>query len=166
MCPIFHNGSNYDHHFIIKELAKEFEGEFEYLGENTKTYKTFSVPIEKEVTKIDKYANESVVSISYNMKFIGSTRFMASSLSNLVNNLTEGIHKVKCKDCGCFLEYENVKENSVKHKCLSCNKDYSNKFDDKLKKRFKNTFKFSNNDINKFILLLRKGVYPYEYMDD
>ena len=166
MCPIFHNGSNYDHHFIIKELAKEFEGEFECLGENTKTYKTFSVPIEKEVTKIDKDANESVVSISYNMKFIGSTRFMASSLSNLVNNLTEGIHKVKCKDCGCFLEYENVKENSVKYKCLSCNKDYSNKFDDKLKKRFKNTFKFSNNDINKFILLLRKGVYPYEYMDD
>ena len=34
------------------------------------------------------------------------------------------------------------------------------------KTRFKNTFKFSNNDINKFILLLRKGVYPYEYMDD
>ena len=29
-------------------------------------------------------------------------------------------------------------------------------------KRFKNTFKFSNNDINKFILLLRKGVYTYE----
>ena len=36
----------------------------------------------------------------------------------------------------------------------------------KLKRRFKSTFKFSNNDINKFILLLRKGVYPDEYMDD
>ena len=32
--------------------------------------------------------------------------------------------------------------------------------------RLKNTFKFSNNDINKFILLLRKGVYPYEYIDE
>ena len=31
---------------------------------------------------------------------------------------------------------------------------------------FKNTFNFSNNDINKFVLLLRKGAYPYEYMDD
>ena len=54
----------------------------------------------------------------------------------------------------------------IKYKCLSCNKDYSNKLDEKLKKRFKNTFKFSDNDINKFILLLRKRVYPYEYMDD
>ena len=31
--------------------------------------------------------------------------------------------------------------------------------------RFANTYKFCNNDINKFIMLLRKGVYPYEYMD-
>ena len=34
------------------------------------------------------------------------------------------------------------------------------------KKRFKYTFKFSNNDTNKFILLLKKGVYPYEYKND
>ena len=53
----------------------------------------------------------------------------------------------------------------IKYKCLSCKKNYSNKIDEKLKKRFKNTFKFSNNDTNKFILLLRKVVYPYEYMD-
>ena len=91
---------------------------------------------------------------------------MASSLSNLVDNVAEGIHKVKCKDYDCFLEYENDKENSVKYKYLSCNKNYSKKYHEKLKKRFKNTFKFSDNDINKFILLLRKGVYPYEYMDD
>ena len=30
---------------------------------------------------------------------------------------------------------------------------------------FPNIYKFCNNDINKFILLLRKGGYPYEYMD-
>ena len=35
-----------------------------------------------------------------------------------------------------------------------------------MKKRFKNTLKFSKNDISKFILLLRKGVYPYEYMEE
>ena len=49
---------------------------------------------------------------------------------------------------------------------MSCNKNYSNKIDKKLKKKFKNIFKFSNNDINKLILLLRKDVYPYEYMDE
>ena len=36
----------------------------------------------------------------------------------------------------------------------------------KLKKRFANTCKFSNHDISNFILLLQKGVYLYEYMDD
>ena len=91
---------------------------------------------------------------------------MATSLSNLVDNLTNGIHKIKCKDCDCFLEHESVKDNLIKYKCLSCDENYSNKIDEELKKRFKKTFKFSNNDINKFTLLLRKGVYPYEYMDD
>ena len=52
----------------------------------------------------------------------------------------------------------------IKHQCLSCNKIYSKKNDQELKKRIKNTFKFSNNDINKFILLVRKGVYPDEYV--
>ena len=102
---VFHNGSNYDYHFIIKELANEFEGQFECPGENTEKYKTFSIPIENEVTKIDKDGNEGVVTISYKIKFIGSAIFMATSLSNLVDNLTEGIHKIKCKDCDCFLEY-------------------------------------------------------------
>ena len=74
---------------------------------------------------------------------------MASSLSNLVDNLAEGIHKIKCKH-DCFLEYESVKDNLIKYKCLSCNKDYSNKLDEKLKKLFKNTFKFSNSNIKKF----------------
>ena len=83
---------------------------------------------------------------------------MASLLLNLVDNLAESIYKIKCKDCDCLLEYESVKDNLIKYKCLSCNKDYSNKLHEKLKKRFKNTFKFSYN-INKFILLLRKGVY-------
>ena len=68
------------------------------------------------------------------------------------------MHKIKCKGCGCFLDYESFKDNLRKYKCLFCNKDVLNKLDEKLKKRFKNTFKFFNNDINKFILLLRKGV--------
>ena len=61
-------------------------------------------------------------------------RFMASSFSSLVDNLTEEINKIKCKGCGCFLDYESVKDNSMKYKCLSCNKNYSNKLDKELKK--------------------------------
>ena len=86
---VFHNGSNYDYHFIIKELANEFEGKFECLGKNTEKYKTFSVTIEKEITVIDKDGNESVTTTSYKIKFIDRARFMATSLSNLVDNLTE-----------------------------------------------------------------------------
>ena len=55
---------------------------------------------------------------------------IASSLSNLVDTITEGIHKIRCKDCDSFLEYENMKDDLIKYKCLSCNKDYSNKLDE------------------------------------
>ena len=44
---VFHNGSNYDYHLIIKELAEEFEGQFFVLGENIEKHRTFSVPLEK-----------------------------------------------------------------------------------------------------------------------
>ena len=54
---------------------------------------TFSVPIEKEVTRTDKNGKEIAKTTSYRLQFIDSARFMASSLSNLVNNLAEGIQK-------------------------------------------------------------------------
>ena len=160
--PLVFYSSNYDYHFIIKKLADKFEGKFECLVENTEKYKTFFVPIEKEVIKTDKDGNEIVVTISYKIRFIDSARFMATSLSNLADNLTEGIHKIKCKDCDYFLEYESVKVNLIKYICLCCNENYSNEVDEELKKRSENTFKFSNNNISKFILLLRKGIFPYE----
>ena len=82
---VFHNGSNYDYHFITKELAEELQ--FTCLGENTEKYITFTVLIEKEVTRIDKSGEEIIKNISYVLQFIESARCMASSLSNLVNNL-------------------------------------------------------------------------------
>ena len=103
---VFHSSSNYD-----------YWGKFECLLENAKNYKTFFVEIEKQVTKIDKDCNESVVTISCTIKVIDSARFMPTSLSNLVDNLKEGIHKIKCKSC--FLEYESDKDNLLKYKfCL------------------------------------------------
>ena len=84
--------------------------------------------MKKEITKFDKDGNESVGIISYKIKFVDSARFMASSLSNLVDNLAEGIHKFCLRDSN--LEYESVKDNLIKYKSLSCNKDYSNKLDE------------------------------------
>ena len=63
---------------------------------------------------------------------------MASLLSNIVDTLTKGIHKIKCKDC--FLKYESANDNLIKYKCLYYNKDCSDKIDVELKKQFKNTF--------------------------
>ena len=153
---VFHNGSNYVYHFIVKELENVFEWRIGMPWGKQKKCKNVSVSIKRGITKIDKDGNESVETIQYKNKFIDSMRSMATSLSKLVDNLTEGIHKIKCKDCGCFLEYENVKDNLIKYKCLSWNKYYLNKFDEELKKKFKNIFTFSKNDNSKFILLLKK----------
>ena len=103
---------NYFYHFIIKELANQIEGQFECLEENTEKYKTFSFPTEKEVTKIDKDSYESATTVSYKLKF-KYTRFTATSLKNLNDNLTEEIHKIKCKNWDFFLKCESVKDNSI-----------------------------------------------------
>ena len=55
---VFHNAPKYKYYFILKELAKVFEGEFNCQRENTETYKTFSVPITKEGKRIDRYEEE------------------------------------------------------------------------------------------------------------
>ena len=165
---VFHNGSTYDYHFIINELVKEFEGNFECLGENTEKYITFSVPIKKKIENKD-------LEITYKIKFIDSFRFMSSSLSKLVDNLSEGIHNNKCADCKSNLDYIKTKNEKLILECYNCKQCYRKKFNKELIKRFASTYEFCNNDttgssssgrINKFILLLRKGLYPYEYMDN
>ena len=121
---LFHNGFVYDYHFIIKYLAREFEGNSECLSENTEKYISFTVPLKKVIN--DK-------EIKYEIRISDSCRFMQDSLSNLVDNLPE------------------LKINKIDN--------------DVLIKRFYKTHQLSYNDINKFNLLLRKGVYPHEYMD-
>ena len=49
--------------------------------------------------------------------------------------------------------------------CYNCKQRYKKKFNKDLIKKFKNTYSFCNNNLNKFVLLLRKGVYTYEYAD-
>ena len=64
-----------------------------------KSTKYFSVPIEKENAKTDNDGNQSIATVFYKIKYIDSAKFMAKSLSNLLDNLAEEIHKTKCKDC-------------------------------------------------------------------
>ena len=110
---VFHNGSRYDYHFIVRELAEEFEEEFECLGENTEKYITFSVPIKKQITKKYKNRNGKIIKISYKINFIDSCRFMLTSLSNLVSNLSEGLHNDSCIDCKYCLDYMTTKDEQL-----------------------------------------------------
>ena len=114
---MFHNGSTYDYHFIIKELVKEFNGNFECLGENTEKYITFSVPIRKKIENKD-------LEITYKIKFVDSYRFMASSLSKLVDNLSEGIHNNKCVNCNSCLDYIKIKNEKLILECYNCKQRY------------------------------------------
>ena len=50
-------------------------------------------------------------------------------------------------------------------RCFEYKKNYKKYFNKNLIKMFTNIYEFCNGHINKFILLLRKGVYPYEFMD-
>ena len=76
---------------------EEFEKQPTCLGENAEKYITFTVSIEKEVTRIHKNGGEITKNISCILQSIDSATFLTRSLSNLVNNLSEGIHKIKCK---------------------------------------------------------------------
>ena len=125
-----------DYHFIIKKLAKEFNGKFDCLGENTEECITFSVPVKKEA-----YNNKI---ITYKLKFIDSYRFMSESLSSLVDNLSE-TNKKECKSCmernntesECkFIKFKN---NRLNYKCKKCN-DKSCKSINGLIKKFPNIY--------------------------
>ena len=103
---------------------------------------------------------------------------MASSLSILVNNVTEKTHTIKFKyrhdnkkfeTCGikskafeCCSKYKN--DDLIVYKCLCSNNQLN--FDVNLKKRFANTYEFSNNNINKLILLFGEDIYSREYVND
>ena len=147
---------------------------------NTNKYMSFTVPL-KKMKKDDKC-------VTYSLKFIDSIRFMNDSLSNLVDNLSE-LYTCKCldkKDQDIKIKYkeqkvliykniiENNKEKQIHEnkinkivytKCKSCNSKNKQSLHS-LIKRFSNTYKLTYNNTDKFLLFLRKGVYPYEYMND
>ena len=137
--PIIIPNASYDTNFIINQLAEEFKGELNCIGENMEKYITFSVPIKKECDNGKK--------VAYKLRFIDSFRFMLTSLSEFVD-MSGNFNSIECKSC-----IEN-------NRCEQCKK-----LIERLIKKFPSAYQFCNGNLNKFVLLLRKGVYPYEYMD-
>ena len=66
----------------------------------------------------------------------------------------------------CCLNYIKTKDEKLIFKCFSCKSYYEKDFNKELIKKFASTYEFCNGKLNKFILLVRKGVYPYEYMNN
>ena len=139
---------------MIKELAEEFIGEFECLGENTEKYITFSVPIKKE--------HDNDKTITCKIKFIDGCRFIQSKLSDLADNLSE----INNKDCKPCIERKNIKSecnfigfryDRLNYRCKECKGTYTKSMDELIEK-FPCLYQFCDGDLNKFVLLLRKGV--------
>ena len=96
---------------------------------------------------------------------------MPTALSDLVDSLSE-INRKKCRSCKkienldfeyCFVELNN--DDKLVYKCGECKKEREEPLDHKLIENFPSVYEFCEGDLDKFVLLLRKGVYPYEYMD-
>ena len=103
-------------------------------------YVTFSVPIKKEC--------DNGKTISYKLRFIDSFRFMSTSLSDLVDNMPGRFNGIECKSC------------TENNRCEECKK-----LIEELMKKFSSIYQFCNGDLKKFMLLLRKGVNPFECTD-
>ena len=91
------------------------------------------------------------------------------SLSSIAYSISE-INKRECKACmerndiKSECDFMGIKYNQLSYICKKCNKKWL-KFVNELIKKFSSIYQFCNGDLNKFVLLLRKGVYPYEDMD-
>ena len=107
--------------------------------------------------------------ITCKLKFIDGFRFMWSKLLNLIDNLS-GIYKKIYKGCEERRKIKSVcdfigpNNKRLHYKCKECKKRWL-KLINGIIKIFPNTHQFCDGDINKFVSLLRKSVYPYEYMD-
>ena len=159
----FHNGTNYDFNLIITEVTKEFRNEMRCIPLNTNKYMSFSIPIKKEIKESNNKKNKI---ITYNLKFMNTTRHNNRALSTLVDNLSE-INMCKCEDNSdknIKIKIKEEKGNKIIYTiCRSCRFKRGQHLP-KLTKKFPSTYKLCDKIVNKFTLLLKKGIYPYEYM--
>ena len=89
---------------------------------------------------------------------------MSASLSEHVDNLSNRLHN-NCANCKSNLDSMTVKDDILIFRCMKCKMNFEKDFNKELINKFSSMYDFCKGDINKFILLLRKGVYPDEYMN-
>ena len=82
---------------------------------------------------------------------------MSSSLSSLVDNLSEGLYCDKCRDCKSCLDYMSVKDDQLIFRCFECKKNYKKDFNQELIKRFENIYDFCNKEKKRRLSLLIHG---------
>ena len=92
-------------------------------------------------------------------------KFMESSLSSYADNLAERLHNSKCRDFKSYLKYSKIKDGLFLFSYSNCDKNYEKEINEDLAKRFANIYKFYYGDIDKFYLMLTKGVYFCKYKD-
>ena len=96
---------------------------------------------------------------------------MPALLSDLVNNLSGIFNSLECKSCiekvkiNLECRFVELKNNELIYRCRELKKEWKRPINGLIKK-FPSVYQFCNGDLNKFILLLRKSVYPYEDMDN
>ena len=107
--------------------------------------------------------------MTHKLKFIDSFRFMNTSISDFVDNLSE-IYKKESKRCEERRKIKSasdiigLKNNKLNYKWKECKERWLKPINGLIEK-LPNIHQFGNGDIDKFVLLIRKGVYSYKYMD-
>ena len=109
---------------VVMEVAEEFEGNFQCLGENKEKYITFPVQIKKESNE-----DETII---YRIRFIDSFIFMSTSLLTLVDNLSyKLIENGKCVNCKSYSEFIKIRNSSrLIFECFDCKRWYQKDTDD------------------------------------
>ena len=161
---VYHNLRGYDAHLFIKELGRKFNrGDMGVIAENKVKYISFNIKIN---VKLAGVRNEDGKEICKNiqLRFSDSCRFMASCLDKLASNLC-GTSGIQCDKCKGNIELINISGDYIAS--LGCDRCRTKKTktldEDDLKKNFKHTSRSLEDE--KFRLMIRKGVYPYEYMN-
>ena len=79
----------------------------------------------------------------------------------LIKNTNHASKEKKIKSECDYIEFGN---NRLNYKCKECGKRCTKLISEAVR-NFPTIYQFCKGDLNKFALLLRKGIYPYEYMD-